>query len=264
MEANAQLVKQVDALTVMRARALTEKNPTAAVAVLKHLSAGSPKLAEAHGIAEAAHVRGVAWAMQTGDTTPLNVELSPDTSRLLEASLQDGMIRVSTSRAASCCSRSTRRARCVGPERPARARTQTAVAPELLDPATGNVERLAIPPMSQARGTESETGALRRRATTRVDPRRREAQTTPLWPDHEVQQHDIAPTELDRARRQDARGCARREGTELAHRDGKITLVEISRCQMAVMEDRKGSSRRWMRRSGPRSSSTCRTRTVRS
>jgi hypothetical protein len=243
--ANANLVKQVDALTVMRARAMMDANPTNAIAVLKQLSAGSPKLAEAHGIAEAASARGVAWAMQTSDAVPVAIDLSPDTTRLVESSLQDGMIRVFDleARKLILAKKYNRGVRGIFVANGSRVLvTQQTGRPELLDPATGNVEPLEIPPITYATASDAGDRVVyldAQRHAGLLDIAKRTA--LPLWSDHEVHQVEIAVDGSWIALEDGKRAVALdASGNELVHRDGKIALIEISRFrQLAVMDDNK-------------------------
>ena len=64
LRVNAQLVEHTDSLLITRARALVETNPTEALALLKELRPTSPRMPEAHAIAQAAVHRGVPWAFR--------------------------------------------------------------------------------------------------------------------------------------------------------------------------------------------------------
>jgi hypothetical protein len=85
-QARDRLARQYDALLIEKARDRVDKNPTEAIAVLKQLRAGSPKLDDARAIAKAAVMRGVAYAMQAPVAMPMYAELSGDASEVAVAS----------------------------------------------------------------------------------------------------------------------------------------------------------------------------------
>jgi hypothetical protein len=150
-EARDRLAERHDALVVMQANALLDANPTEAIAILKQLSAKSPRLADARAIAQAASLRGVAWAMQGPREMSVIAELSPDGKRLLQVTI-DGKVRI--------WDLEMRR---LVIERPFIEQTRAAwvaggrvlawnkkVSPLLLDPNTSTAETLAVPPISEA------------------------------------------------------------------------------------------------------------------
>jgi len=85
--------RRADQLIVMQARGLLDKNPTHAAAVLKELSASSPRQPEARAVAQAAVVRGAAWTMLGPDELTVTCELSLDGGFLLQIT-RDGMVRI--------------------------------------------------------------------------------------------------------------------------------------------------------------------------
>ena len=87
------LAERHDALLVTRARALLDANPTEAAATLKTLPAASKWIADARAIAQAAAVRGVAWALESTHELTTLVELDAGGRRLLQVS-RDGVVRV--------------------------------------------------------------------------------------------------------------------------------------------------------------------------
>ena len=70
--------------TVANARALVATNPTAAVATLKQLPAGSKYSDEARTVAQSAVARGVVWGQQTTTAYTIQALLSPDGSKLFQ------------------------------------------------------------------------------------------------------------------------------------------------------------------------------------
>ena len=71
-----------DRRTVANARALVTTNPTATIAMLKQLRAGSKFVAEARAVAQSAVARGVAWGQQTMSALIVQAALSPDATKL--------------------------------------------------------------------------------------------------------------------------------------------------------------------------------------
>jgi hypothetical protein len=87
------LAERHDALVITQARALVDASPTEAAAVLKAIPAGSPRLPEARAVAQAAAMRGVAWALETAVELTSFAELAPGGRRLLQVT-RDGTVRV--------------------------------------------------------------------------------------------------------------------------------------------------------------------------
>jgi len=92
-EARDSLAERHDALVVMQANALVDTNPTEAAAILKQLSPTSARIADARAIAQAATMRGVAWAMQGPTEMTTQAEMSADGKRVLQVTT-DGKVRI--------------------------------------------------------------------------------------------------------------------------------------------------------------------------
>jgi len=148
------LAERADALVVMQARALIESSPTEAIAILKQLSSKSPRIDEARGLAQAAAVRGITWAVQsTNEFSPI-AALDPEGRHLLQVS-RDGMVRV--------FDLDRRRLLVARPFAPmTRAEwvaggkllvSHAKSPPQLFDPSANTVEALALEPVSFAAAT---------------------------------------------------------------------------------------------------------------
>jgi WD40 repeat protein len=85
--------ERADQLLLSRARALVDTNPTAALASLKQLSPSSKAVGDARGIAKAAHMRGVSWAMKAEPGTTATMALDQTAQRLAQVTA-DGMLYV--------------------------------------------------------------------------------------------------------------------------------------------------------------------------
>jgi hypothetical protein len=83
--------ERADQLLLSRARALVDTNPTAAVASLKQLSPKSKLIEEARGIAKAAGLRGVSWAMKAAPGTTATLQLDHTGKRLAQVTAE-GML----------------------------------------------------------------------------------------------------------------------------------------------------------------------------
>ncbi len=92
-EARAREAARVDELTVSQARARLDDDPTAAVAWLKRLRAGSPRWPAARVIAEAAAGRGVARRLLRHEEALADAAFAPDGS-LLATAARDGSVRL--------------------------------------------------------------------------------------------------------------------------------------------------------------------------
>jgi tRNA A-37 threonylcarbamoyl transferase component Bud32 len=155
-EARDNLADRHAQMVVMQARAELDLNPTESLAILKQLPASSRRRDEARAIAQAAVVRGAAWAMQTTAMLTLQTELAPDGRHLAQAA-RDGVVRVFDLDARRMISS---RAFAIG----TRADwitdnklliTNQASPPQILDPVTNTVEPLAADPIRMVYPTAS-------------------------------------------------------------------------------------------------------------
>jgi aminoglycoside phosphotransferase (APT) family kinase protein len=81
--------KRADQLLVSHARTLLDANPTAAVAILEHITTAKPPLAdEIAGLTQAAMTRGVAWGLPTLPGMITSFEMTRDGRRLFELDRQ--------------------------------------------------------------------------------------------------------------------------------------------------------------------------------
>ncbi|HEU0035673.1 MAG TPA: serine/threonine-protein kinase [Kofleriaceae bacterium] len=85
--------ERADQLLLMRARMLSETNPTAAVALLKQLPESSPRLTEARGLLAAARMRGIAWGMEASTDLTVSAELDLEATQLLQVT-RGGLLRI--------------------------------------------------------------------------------------------------------------------------------------------------------------------------
>jgi hypothetical protein len=150
-ETRDRLAERHDALIVMQANALLESNPSEALAILKQLSARSPRLAEARALAAAASLRGTAWAMQSTNEFTTMVGLDPTAKQLVQVS-RDGMVRVFDLErrrlvVARPFSPFTRAIWVMGGRLLV---THDKSPPQLLDPTSNTMEELAIDPIENA------------------------------------------------------------------------------------------------------------------
>jgi hypothetical protein len=185
--------RRADQLIVMHARGVLDTNPTLALAVLKQLPAGSGRLGDARAVAQAAVMRGAAWAIPSTRAPTTIAELSADAQFLLQISL-DGLVQVwDLDRRRLVASQHHERgvralwagkAVLVMPE---------AAAPELFDPFTGQARPIAAEPIRFAVATAAgDRVALldRHGAVGLLDVASRGVR--PLWPGHVADQLQIA------------------------------------------------------------------------
>jgi hypothetical protein len=185
--------RRADQLVVMHARGVLEADPTHALAVLKQLPAGSSRLGEARAVAQAAVMRGAAWAIPSSRAPTMIAELSADARFLLQVSL-DGLVQVwDVERRRQVATR-----RC---ERGVRALwagkavlvMPGSAAPELFDPFTGAVQPIAVEPIRFAVATAAGDRVVfhdARGAVGLLDIASRTAR--PLWPGHAADELQIA------------------------------------------------------------------------
>ncbi|MGN6104267.1 MAG: hypothetical protein ACTHU0_04120, partial [Kofleriaceae bacterium] len=154
-QARDALSERHDALIVTQARGLLATNPTEAAATLKALSAGSLRAREGGAVAQAAAVRGAAWALPTTHELTLQVELDPESRRLLQTT-RDGVVRVwdLDQRRLVIARPYPRGARALWVEGGRVLVYRAGAPPELLEPAANSSEPLAIEPIVDAVATE--------------------------------------------------------------------------------------------------------------
>jgi hypothetical protein len=184
-KAGAEARRRAEQLIVMHARGLVDGNPTQAAAVLKELPGSSDRLGEARAVAQAAIMRGPAWAIQSSDVLTTIAELSADAKYLLQVT-RDGVIQVwDLDRRRRVISRSyppDTRALWVGRELLV---TRSRSAPELFDPFADSSRAVPVAPIQLAVASDAGDrvayldghGAA---AVLEVVSRT----SRPLWPDH--------------------------------------------------------------------------------
>ena len=177
--------RRADQLVVMHARGVLEADPTHALAVLKQLPAGSTRLGEARAVAQAAVMRGVAWAIPSSREPTTIAELSADARFLLQVSL-DGLLQVwdLDHRRLVASRHQDRSTRALWAGKVLLVMPGSA-PPELFDPFTGAVQPIAVEPIRFAVATEAGDRVAfvdRHGAVGLLDVASRSAR--PLWPGH--------------------------------------------------------------------------------
>lgn len=191
-QARDELQRRADQLVVMQARALLDKNPTHAAAVLKELPDTSARVGDARAVAQAAIVRGAAWMMQIPEELTVVAELSADAGFLLQVT-RDGFVRVWDL---------DHRRLVIARPYPQGVRalwagkavlvTPPKAAPELVDPFSGSIQAVPVGPIVWATATASGDRVAYlddHRAAHLLDVATRTAR--PLWPGHEVKESEI-------------------------------------------------------------------------
>ena len=153
--ANAALAERNDQLTVWRAESLLDGNPTAAAAALEQVRAGSPRLADARAAAQAAVVRGVVSAIQISSEPAVIDDLDFEARRLVHVTIDGALDVYDLDLRRSVLSRHVARgsrALWVGDG------TELLVAApgspaQLIDAATGDTRRAALPAMDFAQAS---------------------------------------------------------------------------------------------------------------
>ncbi|HMG57028.1 MAG TPA: serine/threonine-protein kinase, partial [Kofleriaceae bacterium] len=192
--AGAQAVRRSDQLLVASARSLVDRNPTHALAILKHLRDGSDRLGDARAVAQAAAVRGAAWSIPSSELPTTIAELSGDARFLLQV-MFDGLIqiwdldrrRLVVSRGYSTGVRAVWVGRAV-------LITPPQAAPELFDPFTGAIRPIPVEPIGYATATTAGDRVAyldRRGGVNLLDVAAGTAR--PLWPGHTAEHVAIAP-----------------------------------------------------------------------
>ncbi|HEX3761452.1 MAG TPA: hypothetical protein VHW23_22300, partial [Kofleriaceae bacterium] len=184
--------RRANELVVMHARGLLDTNPTEALAVLKKLPAGSDRLGDARAVAQAAVMRGAAWAIPSTGAAPIIAELSADARYLLQVSIEGAVQVWDLDRRRLVAKRDYEfgvRALWAGKA----VLVMPKAAPELFEPFTGAVQPLAIAPIRFAVATAAgDRVAFRDRsgAVGVLDVASRSAR--PLWPGHVAGELQIA------------------------------------------------------------------------
>jgi hypothetical protein len=229
--ARDEAARRADQLVVMHARGVLDSNPTHALAVLKQLPAGSDRLGEARAVAQAAVMRGAAWAIPSSRTLTTIAELSPDARFLLQVSL-DGVVQVwDLERRRLVASR--RRERGVRALWAGKALLvmPPSARPELFDPFTAAVQPIAVEPIRFAAATAAGDRVAfcdAHGAVGLLDVASRSAR--PLWPGHAADQVQIAGDGSWIAAG-DSQGVAvlDPDGRELTRHPGRATVMYSSR-----------------------------------
>jgi hypothetical protein len=242
LKARDALAERHDALIVTQARALLEINPTEAAATLKALAETSPRIADARAIAQAAAVRGVAWALEGARELTTIAELDPEGRRLLQVT-RDGVVRVwdldLRRRVVERPFARDSRALWVAGGRVLVTHGKT--PPQLLDPAANTAEPLAIDPIVRAAASAAGERVVFATALGKgaklFDVASRAV--TELDREHELEDLAIAPdgswvAMIDRERGVVVVDAA---GKELARRAGKYLRPVAGARALAVMAD---------------------------
>ncbi len=192
-KARDEAARRADQLVVMHARGALDANPTLALAVLKQLPAGSDRLGDARAVAQAAAMRGAAWAIPSTQAPTMIAELSADARFLLQISL-DGLLQVwdLDRRRLVASRRQDRSTRALWAGKAVLVMPGSA-APELFDPFTGAVQPIAAPPIRFAVATDAGDRVAflgRDGAVGLLDVASRSAR--PLWPGHVAEELRIA------------------------------------------------------------------------
>ena len=192
------LAERNDALIVTQARALVELNPTEAIATLKQLDPSSPRIGDAKAVAQAAVMRGVWWGMKTTGEMTLQNELSFDGRLLLQVSFERGgqLLRVwDLDRRKLVSSRPYgRTARATWIAGGKILAYDGTIVPEVVDPQTGKVSPLALPPF-----TDAETDATGAHLLVLGKDKEASLYTVAsgtlqaLWPGHRIHEEAMAP-----------------------------------------------------------------------
>ncbi len=232
--------ERADQLLLLRARTLLDTNPTEVLALLQELAPTSPRLAEAHGIANAAILRGVARGIHGPSAATRMVDLDSTGSRLVQATI-DGKIHVwDLDRGTELIARQFAlyaRADWVG----SKIFINGGEPPSLLDPSTGVVERLSLPKLASVHTSDDQQlviGLIEdTKEVVRIDLARKTA--TPVWPGHPVHSTVLAGDGSWFAVNDGKEVVVfSREGSELTRRRGDLTLASASASsRLAVVQD---------------------------
>jgi hypothetical protein len=236
--ARDEAARRADQLVVMHARGVLDTNPTHALAVLKQLPAGSDRLGEARAVAQAAVMRGAAWAIPSSRAATTIAELSADARFLLQVSL-DGMVQVwdLEHRRLVASQHRERGVRALWAGKAVLVMPGSA-APELFDPLTGAVQPIAVEPIRFAVATAAGDRVAFHDAHGAVgllDVASRTAR--PLWPGHAADQLQIA-ADGSWIAAGDRQGIAvlDPDGRELTRRPGRASWLIGSRSgQLGVL-----------------------------
>ncbi|MFT3696151.1 MAG: serine/threonine-protein kinase [Kofleriaceae bacterium] len=247
LTANAKLVERADQLTITRARALIDTNPTEALAVLKELKPTSTRILEARSIAASAVMRGVPWAMNA-EGEPRRLAVDANVSHLANITA-DGTIHVyDLERRRTMFERMYARGADAQWVAGGKLLLTKGDAVEMLDPRNGSIERLPDVPGSYhaevsddglhaaVLGSHGELGVL-------------DVQThayTPLWANHDVKGVSIAP-DFTWVAAYDNAGMVvlKPDGTQLVERKGKILLEGNTNSQIGIFDMSEKKIRVW-------------------
>jgi len=231
-EAQRREHERADQLLLLRARSLLDTNPTEAVAVLKDLAPDSPRAAEAHGLANAATMRGVGWSIRTKAPRTTFAVLDRTGDRLIQT-VASGDLYVWDLAAHRLALHKTlglgSRALWIG-DRIVVYGSQ--LSPGTLDLATNDITPLGVPRLSYIEVGDDPSLVLGTEATSgdpvRVDLAAKKL--IPLWPGHREARFAIggggAWIALWNA---EHLIVLDREGREIFHRDGALATVAVSR-----------------------------------
>jgi len=221
--------ERADQLLLLRARMLVDTNPTEAVALLKEIDPTSRRLAEAHGVASAAIMRGVPRGLPGSDVVLTLTELDPTGALLLQITRTGELRVIELERGETLLAERFKpglRAIWIGD----RVLLYGSVSPTWIDPITKARTKLALPSLRDVKSSDDQTtlvGELEDGELIRFD---REGRMTRVWPGHRVLASAIAGT---------GAWCAAsdgkelvvfaRDGTEIARHEGDFQILQASK-----------------------------------
>ena len=229
--------ERADQLLLLRAKTLLDANPTEALAVLGELAAESPRLPEAHGIANEAISHGVARGIAgpAGPTTIVALDLSG--TRMLQ-SMYDGTLHVwdlvAGKEIRSLKFTAASRGTWIGPK----ILINGLADPVLLDPDTGAIEKLPWPRLRVVNVSDDERLIIAQRdgddELLLVDGERRAL--TPVWPGHKVRGMVVAGDGSWFAAHDDLELVVfARDGSVLLRRPGQLDFVAASKSRRLAL-----------------------------
>jgi len=238
--ARGQERERADQLTLIRARMLVDTNPTEAIALLEEIDPTSRRLAEAHGLASAAIMRGVPWGMPPASSATAMVELSPDGERLLQTTVAGELFVWDLTKRTQVLKRDFGqgfglRGTWIGN----RILIHGRVMPTFLDPATDTLQPLALPKLLQIMASDDQTLNVGMVDGTEAVLFDRDGKVTGRpWPGHRVKGAVVTGNGRYVALVSDRELVVlSRDGKEVATRTGKLGLVYASKTNRIAIRD---------------------------
>jgi hypothetical protein len=231
--------ERADQLTLIRARMLVDTNPTEAIALLKDIDPTSRRLAEAHGLASAAMMRGVPWGMPPPGTATAIVELSPDGERLLQTTIAGELFVWDLTKRTLVLKRDFGKGFGLrGIWLGNRILVHGRVVPALLDPDTDTLQPVDLPKVHQILVSNDQTFNVALDGTGAVLFDRDGKVTGRPWPGHQVKGAAVTGNGAYLALVSDREMVVlSRDGKEVATRTGKLGLVYASRTNRIAIRD---------------------------